>query len=141
MVVCFSPLGRGWCLQTAASGRSHWNDVEKVCTSVNLSKACRRHEELGGYRGPVPREGWEALGERGDGVDLEQMGELRVQKTQLGVSCSPSRAAVLGCVPVLSPTAETGDVSCPTLPKHPLGMGLAWLTPRWAVMPSRTTLF
>ncbi|NWT99756.1 PIRK5 kinase, partial [Urocynchramus pylzowi] len=32
--------------KTAASGRSHWNDVEKVCTSVNLSKACRRHEEL-----------------------------------------------------------------------------------------------
>ncbi|NWV29578.1 PIRK5 kinase, partial [Origma solitaria] len=32
--------------KTAASGRSHWNDVEKVCTSVNLSKACRKHEEL-----------------------------------------------------------------------------------------------
>ncbi|NWV67701.1 PIRK5 kinase, partial [Malurus elegans] len=32
--------------KTAASGRSHWNDVEKGCTSVNLSKACRRHEEL-----------------------------------------------------------------------------------------------
>ncbi|NXB86463.1 PIRK5 kinase, partial [Vidua chalybeata] len=32
--------------KTAASGRSHWNDVEKVCTSVKLSKACRRHEEL-----------------------------------------------------------------------------------------------
>ncbi|NWV00613.1 PIRK5 kinase, partial [Upupa epops] len=32
--------------KTAASGRSHWNDVEKVCTSVNLSKACRTYEEL-----------------------------------------------------------------------------------------------
>ncbi|CAN8194315.1 unnamed protein product [Coccothraustes coccothraustes] len=32
--------------KVTASGRSHWNDVEKVCTSVNLSKACRRHEEL-----------------------------------------------------------------------------------------------
>ncbi|NXY25481.1 PIRK5 kinase, partial [Atrichornis clamosus] len=32
--------------KTAVSGRSHWNDVEKVCTSVNLSKACRKHEEL-----------------------------------------------------------------------------------------------
>ncbi|XP_015501441.1 phosphoinositide 3-kinase regulatory subunit 5 isoform X3 [Parus major] len=32
--------------KTAASGRSHWNNVEKVCTSVNLSKACRKHEEL-----------------------------------------------------------------------------------------------
>uniref|UniRef100_A0A8C3MVT2 Phosphoinositide 3-kinase regulatory subunit 5 n=1 Tax=Geospiza parvula TaxID=87175 RepID=A0A8C3MVT2_GEOPR len=32
--------------KTAASGRSHWSDAEKVCTSVNLSKACRRHEEL-----------------------------------------------------------------------------------------------
>ncbi|XP_053851011.1 phosphoinositide 3-kinase regulatory subunit 5 [Vidua macroura] len=32
--------------KTAASGRSHWNDVEKVCTSIKLSKACRRHEEL-----------------------------------------------------------------------------------------------
>lgn len=72
MVVCFSPLGSGWSLQTAASGRSHWNDVEKVCTSVNLSKACRRHEELGGCRGPmaVPQGGWGAQGERGNGVDL-----------------------------------------------------------------------
>uniref|UniRef100_A0A8C6NCY7 Phosphoinositide 3-kinase regulatory subunit 5 n=1 Tax=Melopsittacus undulatus TaxID=13146 RepID=A0A8C6NCY7_MELUD len=32
---------------TAVSGRSHWNDVEKVCTSVNLSKACKKYEELG----------------------------------------------------------------------------------------------
>ncbi|NXN95695.1 PIRK5 kinase, partial [Rhinopomastus cyanomelas] len=32
--------------KTAASGRSHWNDIEKVCTSVNLSKACRKYEEL-----------------------------------------------------------------------------------------------
>ncbi|OWK52881.1 Phosphoinositide 3-kinase regulatory subunit 5 [Lonchura striata] len=32
--------------KTAASGRSHWSDVEKVCTSVRLSKACRRPEEL-----------------------------------------------------------------------------------------------
>ncbi|XP_075626632.1 phosphoinositide 3-kinase regulatory subunit 5 isoform X1 [Balearica regulorum gibbericeps] len=32
--------------KTAVSGRSHWNDVEKVCTSVNLSKACKKHEEL-----------------------------------------------------------------------------------------------
>jgi len=36
-------------LQTAISGRSQWNDVEKVCTSVNLSKACKKYEELGGY--------------------------------------------------------------------------------------------
>uniref|UniRef100_A0A8B9J2E4 Phosphoinositide 3-kinase regulatory subunit 5 n=1 Tax=Amazona collaria TaxID=241587 RepID=A0A8B9J2E4_9PSIT len=33
--------------KTAVSGRSHWNDVEKVCTSVNLSKACKNYEELG----------------------------------------------------------------------------------------------
>ncbi|NXD30049.1 PIRK5 kinase, partial [Spelaeornis formosus] len=32
--------------KTAASGRSHWSDLEKVCTSINLSKACRKHEEL-----------------------------------------------------------------------------------------------
>ncbi|XP_051653447.1 phosphoinositide 3-kinase regulatory subunit 5 [Manacus candei] len=32
--------------KTAVSGRSHWNDVEKVCTSVNLSKACKKYEEL-----------------------------------------------------------------------------------------------
>ncbi|XP_062976501.1 phosphoinositide 3-kinase regulatory subunit 5 [Elgaria multicarinata webbii] len=31
----------------AVSGRSRWNDVEKICTSVNLSKACKRQEELG----------------------------------------------------------------------------------------------
>ncbi|XP_053159085.1 phosphoinositide 3-kinase regulatory subunit 5 isoform X2 [Hemicordylus capensis] len=28
------------------SGRSRWNDVEKVCTSINLSKACKGQEEL-----------------------------------------------------------------------------------------------
>ncbi|XP_009645540.1 phosphoinositide 3-kinase regulatory subunit 5, partial [Egretta garzetta] len=32
--------------KTAVSGRSHWNDVEKVCTSVNLSKACKKYEDL-----------------------------------------------------------------------------------------------
>uniref|UniRef100_A0A8C8RRB7 Phosphoinositide 3-kinase regulatory subunit 5 n=1 Tax=Pelusios castaneus TaxID=367368 RepID=A0A8C8RRB7_9SAUR len=32
--------------KTAISGRSRWNDVEKVCTSVNLSKACKKYEEL-----------------------------------------------------------------------------------------------
>ncbi|NWJ10070.1 PIRK5 kinase, partial [Crypturellus undulatus] len=32
--------------KTAVSGRSHWNDVEKVCTSINLSKACKKYEEL-----------------------------------------------------------------------------------------------
>ncbi|KAM6111177.1 phosphoinositide 3-kinase regulatory subunit 5 [Pterocles gutturalis] len=32
--------------KTAISGRSHWNNVEKVCTSVNLSKACKKYEEL-----------------------------------------------------------------------------------------------
>ncbi|XP_071672589.1 phosphoinositide 3-kinase regulatory subunit 5 isoform X3 [Patagioenas fasciata] len=32
--------------KTAISGRSHWHDVEKVCTSVNLSKACKKYEEL-----------------------------------------------------------------------------------------------
>ncbi|NXE19913.1 PIRK5 kinase, partial [Ardeotis kori] len=32
--------------KTAISGRSHWDDVEKVCTSVNLSKACKKYDEL-----------------------------------------------------------------------------------------------
>ncbi|XP_021550428.1 phosphoinositide 3-kinase regulatory subunit 5 isoform X5 [Neomonachus schauinslandi] len=30
----------------AISGRSRWSNMEKVCTSVNLSKACRKQEEL-----------------------------------------------------------------------------------------------
>ncbi|XP_025136354.3 phosphoinositide 3-kinase regulatory subunit 5 isoform X2 [Bubalus bubalis] len=30
----------------AISGRSRWSNMEKVCTSVNLSKACRQQEEL-----------------------------------------------------------------------------------------------
>lgn len=30
----------------AISGRSRWNNMEKVCTSVNLNKACRKEEEL-----------------------------------------------------------------------------------------------
>uniref|UniRef100_A0A6J0TY71 Phosphoinositide 3-kinase regulatory subunit 5 n=2 Tax=Pogona vitticeps TaxID=103695 RepID=A0A6J0TY71_9SAUR len=31
----------------SVSGRSRWSDTEKVCTSVNLSKACKKQEELG----------------------------------------------------------------------------------------------
>ncbi|XP_058415712.1 phosphoinositide 3-kinase regulatory subunit 5 isoform X2 [Diceros bicornis minor] len=30
----------------AISGRSRWSNMEKVCTSVNLHKACRKQEEL-----------------------------------------------------------------------------------------------
>ncbi|XP_035950560.1 phosphoinositide 3-kinase regulatory subunit 5 isoform X2 [Halichoerus grypus] len=30
----------------AISGRSRWSNMEKVCTSVNLSKACRKQEDL-----------------------------------------------------------------------------------------------
>ncbi|CAI9163045.1 unnamed protein product [Rangifer tarandus platyrhynchus] len=30
----------------AISGRSRWSNMEKVCTSINLSKACRQQEEL-----------------------------------------------------------------------------------------------
>ncbi|XP_024420724.1 phosphoinositide 3-kinase regulatory subunit 5 isoform X1 [Desmodus rotundus] len=30
----------------AVSGRSRWNNMEKVCTSINLNKACRKLEEL-----------------------------------------------------------------------------------------------
>ncbi|XP_006900564.1 PREDICTED: phosphoinositide 3-kinase regulatory subunit 5 [Elephantulus edwardii] len=30
----------------AISGRSRWSNMEKVCTSVNLNKACRKPEEL-----------------------------------------------------------------------------------------------
>uniref|UniRef100_A0A8D0GIA1 Phosphoinositide 3-kinase regulatory subunit 5 n=1 Tax=Sphenodon punctatus TaxID=8508 RepID=A0A8D0GIA1_SPHPU len=32
--------------KAAVSGRSRWYDVEKVCTSINLSKACKKQEEL-----------------------------------------------------------------------------------------------
>ncbi|KYO40807.1 phosphoinositide 3-kinase regulatory subunit 5 [Alligator mississippiensis] len=32
--------------KTASSGRNRWNNVEKVCTSVNLRKACKKYEEL-----------------------------------------------------------------------------------------------
>ncbi|XP_011357253.1 phosphoinositide 3-kinase regulatory subunit 5 isoform X3 [Pteropus vampyrus] len=30
----------------AISGRSRWSNIEKVCTSINLNKACRRQEDL-----------------------------------------------------------------------------------------------
>ncbi|XP_032947245.1 phosphoinositide 3-kinase regulatory subunit 5 isoform X2 [Rhinolophus ferrumequinum] len=33
----------------AISGRSRWSNMEKVCTSVNLNKACRKQEELGDW--------------------------------------------------------------------------------------------
>ena len=40
-------------VQGAISGRSRWSNMEKLCTSVNLSKACRQQEELGeGAAGP-----------------------------------------------------------------------------------------
>ncbi|XP_055008366.1 phosphoinositide 3-kinase regulatory subunit 5-like isoform X2 [Boleophthalmus pectinirostris] len=32
--------------KVAISGRSQWIQVEKVCTSINLYKACRKHEQL-----------------------------------------------------------------------------------------------
>ena len=41
--------------QGAISGRSRWSNMEKVCTSVNLSKACRQQEELGEGVGVGPR--------------------------------------------------------------------------------------
>lgn len=37
--------------QGAISGRSRWSNLEKVCTSVNLNKACRKQEELGEWGG------------------------------------------------------------------------------------------
>lgn len=42
--------------QGAISGRSRWSNLEKVCTSVNLSKACQKPEELGKRAG---EDGWE----------------------------------------------------------------------------------
>ncbi|NXV64247.1 PIRK5 kinase, partial [Molothrus ater] len=72
--------------KTAASGRSHWNDVEKVCTSVNLSKACRRHEELGGYGVAVPGE---AEGTGGAGNPQISVSQIKVDKVQIiGVQSS-----------------------------------------------------
>ncbi|XP_069510683.1 phosphoinositide 3-kinase regulatory subunit 5 [Ambystoma mexicanum] len=35
--------------KTTISGRNRWTNGEKVCTSVNLSKACRQYEEIGDY--------------------------------------------------------------------------------------------
>ncbi|RXM34237.1 Phosphoinositide 3-kinase regulatory subunit 5, partial [Acipenser ruthenus] len=32
--------------KVSVSSRNQWNNIEKVCTSVNLTKACRRPEEL-----------------------------------------------------------------------------------------------
>lgn len=32
--------------KVAISGRSQWIELEKVCTSINLFKACRKHEQL-----------------------------------------------------------------------------------------------
>ncbi|XP_064423693.1 phosphoinositide 3-kinase regulatory subunit 5 [Latimeria chalumnae] len=33
--------------KTTISGRSMWNNTEKICTSLSLSKACKKYEELG----------------------------------------------------------------------------------------------
>lgn len=62
------PAERAWLrFQGAISGRSRWSNMEKVCTSVNLSKACRKQEDLGEGaqgRGGAGARGW---GARRDG--------------------------------------------------------------------------
>lgn len=141
MVLCFSPPGSGCSLQTAASGRSHWNDVEKVCTSVNLSKACRKHEELGGYRGP----GGCAQGRVGGAGGAGEQCGILAGASEGGVSAGDTRevpdvpSAVLQSLAVLRTTSGTKDVSCPTVLKVPAGKtstrdgaGMAQ-TPGWSL--------
>ncbi|XP_010577741.1 PREDICTED: phosphoinositide 3-kinase regulatory subunit 5 isoform X2 [Haliaeetus leucocephalus] len=69
--------------KTAISGRSHWNDVEKVCTSVNLSKACKKYEELGGLKDRVSQLDHDRGG---------QKAELQIQKKFQSDQCVPDKS-------------------------------------------------
>lgn len=69
----------------------------------------------------VPQGGWGALGERGNGVDLLAGANEGGEKAGDMGESPDVPLAVLGCVPILSSTSGTKDVSYPTVPKLPAG--------------------
>ncbi|KAL7989353.1 hypothetical protein Chor_012019 [Crotalus horridus] len=78
----------------AVSGRSRWNDTEKVCTSVNLSKGCKRQEELGPKTECLTLTATEVIKRQSSKSKKsfnQQIGiyQLKVDKVQItGVNCS-----------------------------------------------------
>ncbi|KAM6471590.1 phosphoinositide 3-kinase regulatory subunit 5 isoform 1-T3 [Liasis olivaceus] len=78
----------------AVSGRSHWNDTEKVCTSINLSKDCKRQEELGPKTECLTLTATEVIKRQSSKSKKsfnQQIGiyQLKVDKVQIiGVNCS-----------------------------------------------------
>ncbi|XP_058022160.1 phosphoinositide 3-kinase regulatory subunit 5 isoform X1 [Ahaetulla prasina] len=78
----------------AVSGRSRWNDIEKVCTSVNLSKGCKRQEELGPKTECLTLTATEVIKRQSSKSKKsfnQQIGiyQLKVDKVQItGVNCS-----------------------------------------------------
>uniref|UniRef100_A0A8C6YCR2 Phosphoinositide 3-kinase regulatory subunit 5 n=1 Tax=Naja naja TaxID=35670 RepID=A0A8C6YCR2_NAJNA len=78
----------------AVSGRSRWNDTEKVCTSVNISKGCKRQEELGPKTECLTLTATEVIKRQSSKSKKsfnQQIGiyQLKVDKVQItGVNCS-----------------------------------------------------
>ncbi|KAH0629583.1 hypothetical protein JD844_011770 [Phrynosoma platyrhinos] len=77
----------------SVSGRSRWNDTEKVCTSVNLSKACKRQEELGPKTECLTLTATEVIKRQSSKSkkSFNQIGvsQMKVDKVQIiGVNCS-----------------------------------------------------
>uniref|UniRef100_A0A8C5SKB7 Phosphoinositide 3-kinase regulatory subunit 5 n=1 Tax=Laticauda laticaudata TaxID=8630 RepID=A0A8C5SKB7_LATLA len=80
--------------QRAVSGRSRWNDTEKVCTSVNISKGCKRQEELAPKTECLTLTATEVIKRQSSKSKKsfnQQIGiyQLKVDKVQItGVNCS-----------------------------------------------------
>ncbi|KAJ7316139.1 hypothetical protein JRQ81_002301 [Phrynocephalus forsythii] len=78
----------------SVSGRSRWNDTEKVCTSVNLSKACKRQEELGPKTECLTLTATEVIKRQSSKSKKSfnqqiSVSQIKVDKVQLlGVNCS-----------------------------------------------------
>ncbi|XP_054834796.1 phosphoinositide 3-kinase regulatory subunit 5 [Eublepharis macularius] len=76
------------------SGRNHWNDMEKVCTSINLSKACNRQEELDSKTECLTLTATEVIKRQSSKSKKSfnqqiSVSQIKVDKTQItGVNCS-----------------------------------------------------
>nr|XP_060620467.1 phosphoinositide 3-kinase regulatory subunit 5 isoform X1 [Anolis sagrei ordinatus]XP_060620469.1 phosphoinositide 3-kinase regulatory subunit 5 isoform X1 [Anolis sagrei ordinatus] len=77
----------------SVSGRSRWINTEKVCTSVNLSKACKRQEELGPKTECLTLTATEVIKRQSSkskkSFNQISVSQIKVDKIQIiGVNCS-----------------------------------------------------
>nr|XP_056710907.1 phosphoinositide 3-kinase regulatory subunit 5 [Euleptes europaea] len=77
----------------AVSGRNRWNDTEKVCTSVNVFKACNRQEELDSKTECLTLTATEVIKRQSSkskkSFNQISVSQIKVDKVQItGVNCS-----------------------------------------------------